>query len=112
MEKPGQTRPSGTKSAAYRIAKAKRAPYKWTVTEVSTNKSVHFGHRDYQDYTMHGDPQRQKNYVSRHQKRENWEASGIMTAGFWSRWLLWAHPDIETARRAIERRFAVKVHMA
>lgn len=34
------------------------------------NKSVHFGAKDMEDYTMHKDIERAKLYVGRHKKRE------------------------------------------
>ena len=43
-------------------------------------------------------------------RREKWDRSGIATAGFWSRWLLWSHPDIEDAKRYIQKTFNVSIH--
>lgn len=34
--------------------------------------------------------EKKKNYIGRHEKREDWTKSGLMTAGFLSRWVLWS----------------------
>ena len=57
---------------------------KWRIV-FPDRKSVHFGHSAYEDYTMHKDDTRKKSYVSRHKSSENWNKSGIRTAGFWSK---------------------------
>jgi hypothetical protein len=38
---------------------------------------------------------------------ENWSKSGIDTAGFWSRWLLWNKPTIKESYTDIKRRFDI-----
>ena len=54
--------------------------------------TIHFGQLGASDYTINKNPKRKQAYISRHQKRENWTKSGIKTAGFWSRWILWNQP--------------------
>lgn len=56
---------------------------------------VHFGAKGYSDYTMHMDPDRKKRYIDRHKSNENWTKTGIFTAGFWSRWILWNKPHLK-----------------
>jgi len=73
------------------------------------NKTTHFGSTGYDDYTIHKDAKRKSNYISRHKANENWNKSGINTAGFWSRWLLWNLPSIGSSIRNIESRFNVKI---
>ena len=75
------------------LKKADKAPYKYTAV-VQNNatgwyNTVHFGNRNYEDYTMHKDEARKASYIARHKPRENWSASGANTAGFWSKNLLW-----------------------
>ncbi len=72
-------------------------------------RKVHFGATGYSDYTIHKDSDRKSNYISRHRSRENWKKSGINTAGFWSRWLLWNKPSITGSIKDIEQRFNVKI---
>ena len=96
---------------------------------------IDFGGRGYSDYTMHGDAHRMRAYLRRHggkmkssslretdskrihammisvveSERESWGKSGIQTAGFWSRWLLWSMPSISDAISFIETKFDVKI---
>ena len=81
---------------------------KWRATS-PTGKKVDFGAVGYEDYTIHLDPDRKDRYVARHQARENWNKSGIDTAGFWSRWLLWNKPDFMESVKDIEKRFNIKI---
>jgi len=78
--------------------------YKYTII-TSTGKKVNFGAKGYEDFTTHQDPQRKQRYINRHQSKENWSKSGIDTAGFWSRWLLWNLPTINASYEDIKRRF-------
>jgi len=72
-------------------------------------KTIHFGAEGMSDYTKHKDPERKKMYISRHKSRENWKKSGIKTAGFWSRWLLWGEPTLKDSIEEIERKFNVEI---
>tara|TARA_Y100000816_G_C26055910_1_gene554086 strand:+ start:103 stop:405 length:303 start_codon:yes stop_codon:yes gene_type:complete len=65
--------------------------------------TVHFGHSDYSDYTIHKDYSRMLRYIGRHRKREDWTPDGVKTPGFWSRWLLWSEPDIHKAAKRTEK---------
>lgn len=75
------------------------------------NKTIHFGSKKpyYSDYTIHKDPERKKRYIDRHQSNEDWTKSGIDTAGFWSRWLLWGEPTLGQSIKKIENKFGVKI---
>jgi hypothetical protein len=72
-------------------------------------KTVHFGAAGYSDYPTHKDAERKQRYINRHKAKENWTKSGIKTAGFWSRWLLWGQPSISASIKAIENKFNVKI---
>lgn len=72
-------------------------------------KTIHFGAKGYSDYTIHKDPERKQRYIDRHQSNENWTKSGIDTAGFWSRWLLWGEPTLGQSIKKIENKFGVKI---
>lgn len=91
------------------LRKSPNATKKWRV-EFNDGKHVDFGAKGYQDYTMHQDPERKQRYIIRHQKRENWNKSGIRTAGFWSRWLLWEKPKLKNAIRYIENKFKIDLY--
>lgn len=70
---------------------------------------VDFGASGYSDYTIHKDSERKNRYINRHKKNENWTKSGIKTAGFWSRWLLWNKPSLKSSIKNIEENFDVKI---
>jgi type III secretory pathway component EscR len=74
-------------------------------TQTGREKSVSFGAKGYEDYTMHKDEKRKENYISRHKARENWTKSGIDTAGWWAKNLLWSETTIEKALREIKRKY-------
>ena len=67
-------------------------------------KVIKFGRFGYSDYTKHKDKDRMKLYLSRHCKRENWSRSGVKTAGFWARWLLWSSPNFNMALKITKRK--------
>ena len=67
-----------------KLRKSRRVGKKWSVEVLG--KTVHFGQEGAEDFTTHSDLKRKENYLARHKKRENWNASGIETAGFWARW--------------------------
>jgi hypothetical protein len=73
------------------------------------NKSVHFGAKGYSDYTLHKDKERMFRYENRHRKRENWTKSGLKTAGFWSKWILWNKPSLLGSIKDTEKRFNIKI---
>jgi len=70
--------------------------------------TVQFGAKGYSDFTIHKDPERKKRYITRHKSRENWEVSGILTAGFWSRWILWNKPTFAESLENTLKRFRIK----
>lgn len=72
-------------------------------------KTIHFGASGMSDYTKHKNPDRKQLYINRHKSKENWKKSGIKTAGFWSRWLLWGEPTLLGSIRQIEKQFNVTI---
>ena len=93
---------------SYVIEKSPRSEKKWRVT-TPTSKKVDFGAQGYSDLTMHKTKERQILYLNRHQSRENWTKSGVDTAGFWSRWILWNLPDFDKSISDTEKRFGIKI---
>ena len=69
----------------------------------NNNKKVYFGQAGASDFTIHKDEARKQ----RHKDNEVWSKSGIDTAGFWSRWLLWHLPTIKESYNDIKRRFNI-----
>lgn len=81
------------------------------------NKTTHFGSKGMSDYTLHKDKDRMKRYIARHggnkngteSSREDWKCSGLKTAGFWSRWLLWSSPSLNEAKRTISKKCNIEI---
>ena len=94
------------------LCRSKIKTKKWKVVVYDGDvklKTVRFGAPGYSDFTIHKDVRRRQRYDARHRKRENWSLSGICTAGFWSKWLLWNRPSISGSVRDIKRRFGIRV---
>lgn len=89
------------------LKKSKNPDKKFMVT--IGNKTIQFGSSGYSDFTHHKDLDRKKRYENRHKKRENWTKSGIKTAGFWSKWILWNKPSLTASIKDTERRFNIKI---
>ena len=65
-------------------------------------KKVYFGASGYSDFPTHKDEARKQRYINRHKNNEVWSKSGIDTAGFWSRWILWHLPTIKESYNDIQ----------
>ena len=72
---------------------------------VDDKKIVPFGAVGYSDYTLHKDPERKDRYINRHKNNEDWGRSGIDTAGFYSRWVLWNRPLLRDSVTDTNKRF-------
>ncbi len=98
-------------SEEYVLEPSPKSAKKWRIT-TPWGKTVDFGATGYSDYTLHKDPSRQRNYLSRHAARENWTKTGTDTAGFWSRWLLWNLPDLMESVKDTETRFNITIDVS
>ena len=73
----------------------------------NNNKKVYFGQASASDFTIHKDEARKQRYINRHKNNENWTKSGINTAGWWSRWILWHKPTMKESYTDIKRCFSM-----
>ena len=64
---------------------------------INGGRTVSFGSAGASDYTKHKDPERKERYIARHKKNENWTKSGVDTAGWLSRFILWDKPTLKGA---------------
>lgn len=78
---------------------------KQNVKGVDKEKIIKFGQEGADDFTITKNEEQKKLYIDRHQKNENWTKTGISTAGFWSRWLLWNKKTINASLTDIKKRF-------
>jgi hypothetical protein len=74
-------------------------------TDDGNQRTVRFGAYGMSDYTKNKDPERKKRYLARHEAREDWTKSGILTRGFWSRWILWNLPTLQASVQDVRSRF-------
>ena len=55
--------------------------------ENGRTKTIHFGAKNMDDYTITRDKEQRSRYLARHRKNERWD--NPETAGALSRWILW-----------------------
>lgn len=104
---------STSKPARVEIKRATIDPYKLTAVFYDKDdkkiKTTHFGDERYEDYTIHKDKKRLKNYNTRHGSKsagEKWQKP--MTAGALSKWILWNKPSLAGSFADYKRRFKLK----
>ena len=76
-------------------------------SESGREKNLHIGAKGMDDFTKTHDEAQKQRYIERHRAREDWRLSGLMTSGFWSRWLLWNKPSLSASVQDVKRRFGV-----
>lgn len=81
-------------SEAIVITRANDGKKKFFVIFPDSKKHIKFGSVGYDDFTIHKDPERQKRYIARHRKNEDWTVNGRYTPGFWARYILWNKPNL------------------
>ena len=90
--------------------------YEATIYNETTkrNNTVKFGSASNKDYTIYYKDDKEKAeimkkaYIARHgaeKAGENWGKSGINTAGWWSRWILWAEPTVEKSLAKVKKTY-------
>jgi len=92
-----------TKKKVYYPYSASDGKHKYYII-TKTGRKVSFGAIGYDDYTKHKDPERKQRYIDRHKNNEDWNKSGIDTAGFWSRWFLWGEPTKKESYKKIKEK--------
>ena len=90
----------------YTLTKSKSKNKKWNI---KNGNSINFGQEGYSDFTINKDPKRKKLYIARHRKREDWTKTGLDTAGFWSKNLLWNKNTLSKSIIDTENRFNINI---
>lgn len=112
MKKPNtrsrRIKKSGRSKSKRILLQKSRSPDKKFMVSIDS-KTVNFGANGYSDYTKHRNKSRMRRYENRHKSRENWKKSGIKSAGFWSKWILWNKPGFRDSIKDTEKRFDVKI---
>ncbi len=78
--------------------------------EDGKQKTIYIGQKGEDDFTRGATDQQKSNYISRHTARENWNKSGIETAGFWARHLLWNKRTLTASKSDIEKKYDVQIN--
>tara|TARA_R110002020_G_scaffold122660_5_gene278410 strand:+ start:744 stop:1043 length:300 start_codon:yes stop_codon:yes gene_type:complete len=92
----------------YILKKSKR-DNKRLVIIMNENMKHHFGLKGGKTFIDGRSEKERQNYIARHKVRENWNKSGIHTAGFWSYHLLWNKPTLQESINDVEKRFNIKI---
>lgn len=74
-------------------------------TDSGREKTVRVGQRGADDFTKTHDEAQKERYIHRHAAREDWRLSGVLSSGFWARWLLWNKPSLAASVTDTKRRF-------
>jgi len=98
-------------SEYYIVVKPSKIKNKKYTAIINDKYHVNFGQKGALDYTQHKDPKRKERYIRRHEKNEDWDLSGIKTAGFFAKHLLWNKPTLQESADDIERIFNVIVEL-
>ena len=72
-------------------------------------KKISFGAAGYEDFTTHKNEARKQQYIARHAKREDWNKSGLKTAGYWSKHLLWNKDTLQKSIDDISRKHNLNI---
>ena len=100
-----------------KVVKLKTGKKKYKVvifnTETQRENTILFGQKGYGDYPQYvkelgiEEANKKKSaYIARHSKAgEDWTASGVDTAGFWAKNLLWSETTVEKALREIKKKY-------
>lgn len=82
---------------------------RYMAVPVDKNKPiVYFGHKNYENYTMHKDSKRLQNYLKRH-SREDW--TDLTRPGTWSRYILWNKKTLEESANYMSKLFNIDVKL-
>ena len=80
-------------------------PHKKLEAVIYGKKTVPFGSKNASDFTLHQDVERTARYVNRHKKNEDWTKSGINTAGFYSKHVLWNKDTIQKSVNDLNKKY-------
>ena len=79
------------------IIKRSNKPDKKFDAVIDNKKTVSFGLKSMSDFTLHKDPERKARYIASHKSNEDWAKSGIKTAGFYAKHVLWNKPTLQAS---------------
>ncbi len=83
--------------------------YDVSVVDGKTMKTISFGAKGYEDYTIHHDAKRKQSYMQRH-RNEDW--GNPFTAGFWAKHLLWNKKTVKESADDIITNYGIGIILA
>ena len=87
---------------------AENKKYTAVIDNGKTSKSIHFGAKNYEDFTHHKDPLRKKAYLARHKHDKT---SNPAHAGFYATNLLWNKTSLKQYIRDTNDRYNVNIKL-
>jgi hypothetical protein len=87
------------------IIKKSNKPDKKMDAIIDGKKTVSFGQKNASDYTLHKDDDRKNRYINRHKDKEDWGLSGIKTAGFYAKNILWNKKTIQESVNDLNKKY-------
>lgn len=72
-------------------------------SDTGRTKTIHFGAKGMDDYTITKDKEQMERYLNRHRSSENWSKAD--SAGALSRYVLWSATTLEQGIRNYKNRF-------
>lgn len=75
--------------------------------ESGRTKTIRIGARGMDDFTKTKSEEQKQRYIARHRANEDWTQSGILSSGFWARYLLWNKPTLQASISNVKKRFDV-----
>jgi len=92
----------------YILKKSKRDDKRFVLL-MGENMKHHFGLKGGKTFIDGRTEKERQNYIARHRVRENWNKSGLHTAGFWAFHLLWNKPTLQKSINDVEKKFNVRI---
>lgn len=68
-------------------------------------RQFHLVRKNASAFTLNKDSERKTRYINRHEKREDWTKSGINTAGFYSKHVLWNKDTIQKSVNDLNKKY-------
>ena len=87
------------------IIKRSNKPDKKFDVVLDNTKTISLGFKSMSDFTLHKDPERKARYIARHKSNEDWAKSGIKTAGFYAKHVLWNKPTLQGSINHLNHRY-------
>ena len=93
----------------YILKKSKRDDKRFVLIMEDMGHKHNFGLKGGKTFIDGRTEKERQNYIARHKVRENWNKSGIHTAGFWAFHLLWNKRTLTESIKDVEKKFNVKI---